>query len=117
MIRFGGPPWWIRIKWNLDNPYSLYSRLINKMLDRGHHRIVYKISIYFGSLGGIKNPRLLDLYVASWLIQDRLIKEFGYHECPSCRWATKNHRGCGGEYCRENILRWEESERDSFEDW
>jgi hypothetical protein len=34
----------------------------------------------------------LGIMDATWEVQDRLIKEFGYHECPSCKWATENPR-------------------------
>jgi hypothetical protein len=75
---------------------------LNKQLDGGRHKYVHRFSSYWGErsalLGGMLNS---PFYGPSWEVQARLIKEFGYHECPFCYWAVKSldeH-----SYCSEQV--------------
>ena len=72
-------------------------------LNRGQHQYVYQLS----------NGWALRVYVFSsafegalWLIQERLIREFGYHKCLSCGWATEvpNEHMYEGSWCLENLM-------------
>lgn len=74
---------------------KVVTRFLNKKLDEGHHELVFGIASYWGSLNGL--GKINSFYRASWHTQERLIKEFGYKECPSCRWAVErldNHPWC-----------------------
>lgn len=72
-------------------------------LDRGQHQYVFHLSNRWA-------PRVwvfsLAFEGALWSIQARLINEFGYHECPSCGWATEcSHQHMHeGSWCLENLL-------------
>ena len=68
----------------------------SKKLNDGHHELVYGLSSHWGSLQGLgKQP---GFYLAAWNVQERLIHEFEYQECPYCRWATvKPHAWCAHE--------------------
>lgn len=71
---------------------------LDKKLDKGHHELVYGLASYWGSLYGL--GRWDPFYGAAWSVQDRLIREFHYLECPYCRWATHhldNHVWCQAE--------------------
>lgn len=73
------------------------------MLKYGMHRLVYHISSYIGRREWVALYR--PFYGASWSIQAQLLKH-GYHECPSCYWATKDsceHLVRDG-YCGEDWL-------------
>lgn len=68
---------------------------LDKKLDKGYHELVYGLSCYWGSLHGL--GRWNSFYDAAWFVQERLIQEFHYLECPYCRWATHrldNHVWC-----------------------
>ena len=73
---------------------------LGKKLDEGHDELVYGLSSYWGSRRGL--GRWLPFCDAAWFVQERLIREFGYHECPGCYWATHrpdNH----STWCRAEI--------------
>lgn len=73
--------------------------LTNK-LNEGHHELVYGLSSYWGSAQGL--GRYGPFYDAAWFVQERLIREFDYHECSRCHWATtKPHTSWCAEQ-REN---------------
>jgi hypothetical protein len=57
----------------------------SKKLNDGHHELVYGLSSHWGSGRGLGHFQ--PFYDAAWFFQERLIQEFGYHECPSCYWA------------------------------
>ena len=70
-----------------------------KKLNEGHHELVYGLSAYWGT----KSVGFWGFcYGAAWSVQDRLIKDFGYHRCPSCHWSTtdKVHSG----WCVEQLM-------------
>jgi hypothetical protein len=63
---------------------------------------VYNLSSRWGSFTG-KNPHR---YNAAWEIQKDLLKR-GFHECPSCLWATREedeHINRGEGYCYEQTV-------------
>lgn len=68
-------------------------KYFNQKLNQGHHELVYGLSLHWGSLQGLgKRP---GFYIAAWNIQERLIHEFRYPQCPYCRWATaRPHAWC-----------------------
>ncbi len=76
------------------------TQYLNKKLDDGHDALVYGLSNYWGSRCGL--GRILGVYDAAWFIQERLIQEYGYQECPSCYWAT--HRPHQSEWCTQQQL-------------
>ena len=62
---------------------------------------VYNLSGGWVSSANMKMPRRLN---AAWMIQEALIKQHGYFECPFCCWATKTqdeHIKKGEGYCYE----------------
>jgi len=82
---------------------------LNKQLNSGRHEFVYGFSGYWGRrselFGGMLNS---PFYGPSAEVQGRLIKEFGYHECPYCYWAVKSldeH-----SYCSEQVRLQSENE-------
>lgn len=80
---------------------------LGKKLRDGQHELVYGLSSYWGSRQGL--GRWNPFYDAAWFFQERLIREFGYHECPSCYWAThrpENH----STWCKAEIESRENSE-------
>lgn len=62
---------------------------LNKQLDSGRHEFVYRFSNYWGDKSILFGEMLNPLFFASEEVQDRLIREFGYCECPSCNWAAR----------------------------
>lgn len=68
---------------------------LNKKLEEGQDELVYGLSSYWGKRRGL--GRWKPFYDASWFVQERLIQEFNYQECPCCHWATHhldNHSWC-----------------------
>jgi hypothetical protein len=55
----------------------------------------------------------LPFYTASGSVQQRLVDEFGYPECPSCGWSAKILKDHFKEnsYCLKQV-EWEEKEDD-----
>lgn len=62
---------------------------------------VYNLSSRWGSTTN-KMPRR---YGAAWEVQKDLLKR-GFHECPSCHWATRNlhEHYLEADYCFEEAL-------------
>lgn len=74
---------------------------LNRQLNNGRHEVVYRFSSYWGEKSLLFRGGLKPLYFASSEVQTRLIREFGYHECPFCYWAVKSldeH-----SYCSEQV--------------
>lgn len=71
---------------------------LNKKLDTGHNELVYGLTSYWGQRRGL--GRFAPFNDATWFVQDRLIREFHYLECPYCHWANHhpdNHAWCQAE--------------------
>ena len=77
----------------------LITKCLNRLMDRGYSHLVYRVSNYWGTKCGIN--LLGPFYSAAWSVQERLTREFGYHECSSCGWAVTSGREhmTEGSYC------------------
>lgn len=66
----------------------------------GFHRHVYHLAHKWATMGAPRNSR----EEVAWYIQKHLFTR-GYHQCPSCCWATKKldeHVEVVGSYCWED---------------
>lgn len=70
-------------------------QFFSNKLNHGHHEFVFGLTSYWGSQNGL--GKYIPFYSASFFMQERLIKEFGYAECPYCYWAmarANDHEAC-----------------------
>lgn len=63
--------------------------LFEWLIKKNHHRVVYRLSSFFGRKGHRFPYRTC--YQASWYIQSVLIETGYYKECSGCYWATDSH--------------------------
>ena len=81
---------------------KLTLKYFNWQLNRGKHQSIYKLHDRWQTGSNSVSLGIVD---ATWEMQDRLIKEFGYEMCPSCGWAAELQ---GEHVRRSNSWCWEQ---------